>query len=319
MPRKHRTHLLIDRLWRDHKAGNLSRRDFLRLAALMGLAATTAPRLLHLATPGAAMGAVYGQKLRIAGRLPETTHPAKSISIPASQILRQVAEYLTFTDANNITHPYLLDRWTVSDDLRTWSLYLKKNIFFNNGHAFTADDVIFSMEQWLDPAVGSPMKSILGDCLAPSGIEKADSHRVVLHLSRPEIELPEQLFHPSAVILNHRTFEGDFMKAPHGTGPFRIAAFEKYARCLLERRYDYWQPGLPFLNEIEFLDVGRNVSSRVTALKNDIVDLIDLSDGGSSEAYGILKSDRDIRLTPVLTARANVLRMRGPTTAYARP
>ena len=239
MHRKHGTPPLIDRLRRDHQAGHLSRREFFRLAALMGFAVSGASHLLHLATPGTAMGAVYGQKLRLAARLPETTHPAKIISIPASQVLRQVAEYLTYTDANNITHPYLLDRWLVSEDLRTWSLHLKKNIFFNNGHPFTADDVIFSMEQWLNPAIGSPMKSILGDCLAPSGIEKRDPHQVVLHLGRPEIELPEQLFHPSAVMLNHRTFEGDFMKAPHGTGPFRIAAFEKNARCRLERRYDY--------------------------------------------------------------------------------
>jgi len=47
-----------------------------------------------------------------------------------------VVEYLTYTDENNITHPFLLDKWIVSEDLRTWSLHLKKNIFFNNGQAF---------------------------------------------------------------------------------------------------------------------------------------------------------------------------------------
>ena len=310
MQRKHETQALKDCLWSDHKAGKMSRREFLRFAALLGLATSTASHLVHWAIPGQAMGAVYGQKLRIAGLLPETGHPAKNVSIPASQVLRQVAEYLTHTDENNITHPFLLDRWVVSDDLQTWSLHLKKNIFFNNGQAFTADDVTFSIEQWLSPNINSPMKSILGDCLAPSGIEKLDSHLVVLHLSRPELELPEHLFHPSAMILNHRTFEGDFMEAPHGTGPFRIETFEKDVRCLLKRRYDYWQPGLPFLNEIEFLDLGRNVSSRIRALKSGTVDLIDLSDTGSSDAYGTLKSDRDIHLIPVPTARTNVLRMR---------
>jgi len=310
MQRKHRTHPHIDRLWSDHKAGNLSRREFLRFAALLGLATTTTSHLFHLAAPGHATGAVYGHKLRIAGLLPESAHPGKTVSIPESQVLRQVFEYLTYTDENNITHPFLLDRWLVSEDLKTWSLYLKKNIFFNNGQAFTADDVIFSIEQWLNPDTNSPMVSILGDYLAPTGIQKIDSHQVMLHLNRPEIALPEQLFHPSAMILNHRTFEGDLMETPHGTGSFRIEKFEKNIRCLLKRRYDYWQPGLPFLNEIEFLDLGRNVSSRVTALKSGNVDLIDLSDAVGSDAYSILKSDWNIRLTPVPTAAANVLRMR---------
>ena len=310
MQRKHRTHPLIGHLWSDHKNGKLSRREFLRFSALLGLATTTASHLIHWATPDQAMGADYGRKLRIAGLLPETGHPARLLSIPASQVLRQVAEYLTYTDENNITHPFLLDRWVASDDLKIWSLHLKKNIFFNNGQAFTADDVIFSIEQWLNPSINSPMKAILGDSLAPSGIAKINPHQVVLYLSRPELELPEKLFHPSAMILNHRTFEGDFMQAPHGTGPFRIEKFEKNIRCLLKRRYDYWQPGLPFLNEIEFLDLGRNVSSRITALKSGTVDLIDLSDTGGSDVYGTLKNDRNIHLTPVPTARTNVLRMR---------
>ena len=305
-----RKHPRIECLWSDHKSGNLTRRDFLRFAALLGLTTATASQLIHLANPGHARGAAYGEKLRIAGLLPETRHPATNTSLPASQVLRQVTENLTYTDENNITHPFLLDKWVVCDDLITWSLHLRKNIFFNNGQALTTDDVIFSMQQWLNPNINSPMKSILGDCLATSGIEKIDAHRLVLHLKRPEITLPELLFHPSAMILNHRTFEGDFMKAPHGTGPFRIEKFEDHMRCLLKRRYDYWQPGLPFLNEIEFLDLGRNASSRITALKSGAVDLIDLSDANSSNAYGTLKSDRNIRLTPVSTARANVLRMR---------
>jgi peptide/nickel transport system substrate-binding protein len=307
---KHMTHPLIESLGSDYKDGKISRRGFLRFSALLGLATTTAPHLVHWAFPSQAMGAAYGRKLRIAGLLPETGHPAKHLSIPASQVFRQVTEHLTYTDENNITHPFLLDRWVVSDDLKTWYLHLKKNIFFNNGQAFTADDVIFSIEQWLNPSINSPMKSILGDSLASSGVEKIDSHQVVLYLSRPNLELPEKLFHPSAMILNHRTFEGDFMQAPHGTGPFRIEEFEKNVRCLLKRRYDYWQPGLPFLNEIEFLDLGRNASSRVTALKSGTVDLIDLSDTGGSDVYSALKNDRNIQLTPVPTARTNVLRMR---------
>ena len=93
MQRINRTHPLITYLWSDHKTGALSRRDFLRFSALLGLT-TTASHLLQLAIPGHARGAVYGHKLRIAGQLPDSGHPAKNISIPASQVLRQVVEYL---------------------------------------------------------------------------------------------------------------------------------------------------------------------------------------------------------------------------------
>jgi len=294
-----------------YQHGHMSRREFLRFSALLGISmATASPLLWQLATPGDARGAVYGDKLRIAGQFRELGRPDAMMSISSCQILRQVAEHLTYTDPANITHPYLLSRWEVSEDLSTWSLYLKKNIFFNNGQALTSDDVVFTFEQWLKPSLDTPMKSILGDYLSSSGIEKINTHQVVLHLDRPEIALPEHLFQPSAMILNHRTFEGDFMSVPHGTGPFRIESFEKNVRCLLKRRYDYWQPGLPFLNEIEFLDLGRSLSSRINALRSGTVDLIDLSDIGSSEAFSTLKNDRKIHLIPVPSARTNVLRMR---------
>ncbi|MBW2513527.1 MAG: hypothetical protein JRE21_03010, partial [Deltaproteobacteria bacterium] len=87
MQSERKPHPLIGRLWSDHKAGNLSRREFFRLAALLGLSVTV-PQLFHPAAPAQALGAVYGQKLRVAGLLPETAHPAETISTPAGQVLR---------------------------------------------------------------------------------------------------------------------------------------------------------------------------------------------------------------------------------------
>jgi ABC-type transport system substrate-binding protein len=69
--------------------------------------------------------------------------------------MRQVAEYLTYTDGDNITHPYLLENWQASDDLKTWTLNLRKGIKHNNGDTFNADDVVFTFNQWLDKDVGS--------------------------------------------------------------------------------------------------------------------------------------------------------------------
>ena len=49
-----------------------------------------------------------------------------------------------------------------------------------------------------------------------------DDYTVRLHLDSPQIAVPEHLFHYPAQIMNHRTFEGDFIKAPVGTGPFKV-------------------------------------------------------------------------------------------------
>ena len=310
MPRQYHHNSRLKALCAQYRSGRCTRREFLRIAALLGYATIAGGYGSKVLAPRPAQAAIYGDKLRIAGLLPRVQYPSGLRPQATNQALRQVFEYLTFTDANNHTHPKLLERWEVSEDLKTWSLHIRKNVFFNNGQALTSDDVVFSMRQWLNENNHTPMKSILGDYLAFANIERVDPYQIKLYLNRPEIAVPEHLSHPSALIMNHRTFEGDILAAPHGTGPYRIDTFEENIRCLLKRRYDYWQPGLPFLNEIEFLDLGRNLTSRVSALKNRSVDLIDLSDLDSTRAYGILKSQRTIQLSPVVTAKANVLRMR---------
>ena len=73
---------------------------------------------------------------------------------------------------------------------------------------------------------------------------------------------------------------------------------------------NYWQPGLPFLTDIEFVDLGFNTVRRVKALQSGEIDVADLSGSDELDAYQMLKGDPRIRIEPVETARVNVLRMR---------
>ncbi len=56
----------------------------------------------------AAASVSRGGKLRIASPVHKVTHPAQFSWISPSNQIRQVAEYLTYTDADNVTYPYLL-------------------------------------------------------------------------------------------------------------------------------------------------------------------------------------------------------------------
>ncbi|NIP18912.1 MAG: ABC transporter substrate-binding protein, partial [Xanthomonadales bacterium] len=58
-------------------------------------------------------------------------HPARLSWVEGANIVRQFGEYLTETGPDNITRPYLLDRWEASDDVLTWDLYLKQGIKWN--------------------------------------------------------------------------------------------------------------------------------------------------------------------------------------------
>src|SRR5690606_32597641 len=124
-------------------------------------AATSAPAVES--TPAEAAEAVETSGPRRGGRITKSMqlqlldHPARLSWVEGANVVRQIGEYLTETGSDNVTRPYLLDRWEASDDVKTWDLYLKQGVTFNNGDTLTADDVMFTFGEWLNPDVGSSM------------------------------------------------------------------------------------------------------------------------------------------------------------------
>jgi peptide/nickel transport system substrate-binding protein len=297
--------------------GKITRREFIRYSALLGMSAAAASQMAGVLWPGKAFAAkpVRGGVLKVSGQVHKITHPAQFSWVSPTQVARQVGEYLTFTDGKNITHPYLLDNWEVSDDLKTWTLNLRKGIKWNNGDEFTSEDVVFTFNQWMDKDVGSSMLGLVGKYLDISGVEKADNYKVVLHLKLPEIAVPEHLFHYPAIVLNAKTFEGDFIKKPVGTGPYTLESYLPGERAVVKRRNDYWKKGadgqpLPYMDGMEFIDMGTEMAPQIAALKAGEIDMIDLGDVAGVDVFQAVKDDANIQIMPVTSASTRVLRMR---------
>jgi peptide/nickel transport system substrate-binding protein len=314
---KERMHPAIAALEQEMQRGNLSRREFLRYAALLGLSATAAASMAGLPWPRNTSAAEIrrGGTLKISQQIQKIDHPARYSWLMPSNSMRMILEYMTLTDADNITHPYLCESWSASGDLKTWTFNLRKGVKFNNGDPLTADDCIFTINQWLDPDVGSSQEGLVGAYLDPSGIEKVDNHQFRLHLKRAEIAIPEHFFQYTAQVLNHRTFEGDIKKAPHGTGPYVLDTYNEGEICVVKARKDYWQKGfdgkpLPYIDEIRFIDMGGEMAPQIAALKSGDIDLIDASDNPGPQIMKAVKGDANINVMPVATATTRVVRMR---------
>ena len=317
MDKKEKLHPAIYDLKVDMDNGKLTRRDFLRYATLLGMSAVAATQMAGLTWPKKTYAAtpVRGGTLKIAGQVQKITHPAQFSWVAPSQVGRQVSEYLTFTDGKNITHPYLLNNWQVSDDLKTWTLNLRKGVKWNNGDEFTSDDVVFTFNQWMNKDVGSSMLGLVGKYLDLTGIEKVDKYQVKLNLKVAEIALPEHLFHYPALVLNAKTFDGDFIKKPVGTGPYTLESYLPGERAVLKARTDYWQKGadgkpLPYMAGMEFIDMGTEMAPQIAAIKAGEIDMIDLGDVAGVDVFQALNKDPNINMIPVTSASTRVLRMR---------
>jgi peptide/nickel transport system substrate-binding protein len=317
MTTSNHVHPAVAELKNAHDQGAVSRREFLRLATLLGVSAAAAGSMIGFSWPRRAFAANIkrGGVLKISQQVQKIDHPARYSWLMPSNSMRMIFEYMTVTGPDNITRPYLCESWSAGEDLKTWTFNVRKGIKFNNGDNFTADDCIFTINQWLNKDVKSSLLGLVGSYLDPTGVEKVNDHQFKLHLKRPEIGVPEHLFQYTAQVLNHRTFEGDMKKAPHGTGPYTLETYKEGEICVLKARKDYWRAGadgkpLPYIDEIRFIDMGGELAPQIAALKSGDIDLIDASDNPGPQVMKAVKSDAHINVLPVATATTRVLRMR---------
>jgi peptide/nickel transport system substrate-binding protein len=331
--KKRDVHPYIPELEDLYLKGRITRRDFLRNATLLGVSLTSATAFLAAcgATPEPtkppeakppeatdapapteappAGGPVRGGTYTASMQLQLLDHPARLSWVEGANICRQFGEYLTETGPDNITRPYLLEKWEASEDVKTWDLYLKKGITFNNGDEFTAEDVMFTFGEWLNEDVGSSMLGLLAYLRGMQDVEKVDDYHVRLHLQYGDIGVPEHLFHYPAVVL-HREFEGDIIKKPVGTGAFLLQEYAEGERAVFKRREDYWRNGadgqpLPYLDELIYVSTDKDAG--VAALQGGQVD--NVYDPRPSD-FQALKDNPNLVVRPVSTSQCLIGRMR---------
>jgi peptide/nickel transport system substrate-binding protein len=314
------------------KTGAISRRHFLRTATLLGLSAVTAYTLSGVANPfiseaEAADALPKGGHLRIGMRCMEIKSPHQADFAERSNVIRQVCEFLTFTGNDNITRPYLLERWEVSDDLKTWTLHIRKGVKWHNGRALTADDVVWNLKRVCDPAVGSSTLGLFTGYLvqeydtgekdasgkpkkssrlwSDKAIEKVDDSTVRLNAFAPQIAVPEHLFHYAMFIIDPAE-KGVFGPGSNGTGPFELTEFTVGKGAKYKARKDYWGTG-PYLDTFEFIDLGDNPGASISAMASKQVDGLSEADAVQVNA---MKRLPHVQPYGVLTSQTGVARMR---------
>jgi peptide/nickel transport system substrate-binding protein len=172
--------------------------------------------------------------------------------------------------------PELAQSWKVSKDGRQITFKLRSGISFSDGTPFSAEDVAYTVQQLMDPALHSPT----GDAFrsGPGNVETkvVSPTQIVITFPAPVAGLDRQ-FDQVAILSAHSA-----KKEMAVLGPFMVSDYKPGATLLLKRNPNYWKSDaqghkLPYLDSIR-LDIQSNRDVEMLRFKRGEIDLINALD-----------------------------------------
>ena len=251
-------------------------------------------RLAILTLTALLLGAAHAQKsggtlVAAWAQEPVGLDPHITSAMSSYQVLENVLDTLITLDANQNLVPSLAQGWSVAEDGRSVTFYLREGVRFSNGKALTADDVVAVFTRLIDPATGS------GNAWRLAGVQAItapDATTVVFELAAPNPSLLGHLASIKAlgIVDPAGIADGSIDTRPIGTGPFMIADFQPGTRILLERNPYYWQEGLPYLDAVDIRIIGDENVRRSALVAGDI----DWAFAVPAQAVGELDARSDV-------------------------
>ncbi len=206
--------------------------------------------LLVVAVGAIAPSAAQGDNILIMARAVDATglDPHLQTAFSSLRLLDLIYEPLVRTDADLNLIPALAESWEFSEDGMTLTFHLRQGVTFHDGSAFTAEDVIASLNRILDEATGAATRSNL---LSIDSMDAPDDYTVVLHLNAVDVPLVAALAVVNTSILSSDVIaNGDPATDAVGTGPFMLESWEPDQKTVLKANPDYWGDG-PYVDGIE--------------------------------------------------------------------
>lgn len=223
----------------------------------------------------------YGGTLVIGqSQSPFQLDPIKDLGSDGNDLIiaSQMIESLLAVGPDGEIVPQLAEEMPeISDDGLSYTFKLRQGIKFHDGTDFNAEAVKFNWENLVDPTYGSRESAHIGALLDSIDVLDPYTIRISFNQVFPDFLLTMayrtwwRINSPTAVQELGEDYGG--VKGVVGTGPFKFKEWVQGDRLVLEKNEDYWQEGLPYLDEIIYKPIA-DPSVKLINLQAGTVDVL---------------------------------------------
>ena len=167
----------------------------------------------------------------------------------------------------------LATEWAWNEDGTSLTFKLRQGVRWHDGAPFTAQDVQCTFNLLLETASEklrvNPRRTSFRNL---GSVTTQGDFEVTFHLKRPQPAFPVLLANGFAPIYPCHIPPARMRRQPIGTGPFKFQEFKPNEYIRVTRNADYWKPGRPYLDGIEYAII-RNPATAVLAFVSGKVDM----------------------------------------------
>ncbi|MBC7622479.1 MAG: ABC transporter substrate-binding protein [Aeromicrobium sp.] len=277
-------------------------RSFIAVAAIFLAVGLASPSIVGAKT------IVYGTQDE-----PQTLDPHSVNLAVTNRLLSNVYEGLVWRDKDFNLVPWLATGWT-QPDANTWRFKLRPNVKFHDGSAFTADDVVFSVQRAQHPL--SQLK------ISVQGVERArkvDDLTVDFVMREPNPVLPNHLFglrimnrawavkNKAETPQNYKDAEDTYSsRNANGTGPFMVKDRQPDVRTVLLAHPDWWNKASPERGNVTEVNL-RPIKSSPTRIAALISNEIQFVNDPQPQDVPRMRSSAGVKVTEGQEARVQFL------------
>ena len=259
----------LDELKKKYAEGSLTRREFMRRSAALGVAAGVSSAMLPSTT--LASTPKFGGHARVGwhgGSTTDSLDPIHLTSEFTGMLFYTVGSQLTEITPDGQLGPELAESFEANADATEWTFDLRKGVEFHNGKTLDADDVIMSIARHRGEDSQSPTKSIAETI---TDMRKDGPNRVIFTLQEGNADFPVSLSAQTFCILP--VVDGE-VQTGIGTGGYSLESWDPGVRASFKRHPNYFKSDRAFFDTAD-ITVVADSTSRQNGLVTGEFDIID--------------------------------------------